>query len=146
MKKTTSFAKIMQFSLVLVIPCSPLYTKNPENIRAQCFVEHPRYWKRFLTLKPLLARHGLDFVDHDADVILCNRVNPEILKLNLPIIILERKASSFLWGSTRKALKLPQVKAVFKNRILKDKSLYNKPVLNDSLHLKIINDYVIFST
>ncbi len=132
--------KTIYLIIFLVFP-QCLNTKPKKFIRAQCIIEHPDYWVRFLELEPLFKKFGLCFVDKDPDVILCNRFFPEQLKTNKPVIILERKASAFLWGRTRKTISSPQVKAVFKNRVLKDKSLYNTPVCAQSWHFRLINDY-----
>ncbi len=131
---------MMKKILTLLLFITFLATQSKSTIKTLCFMKHPSYWKRFLALQPIFEKEGLQFVDENPDIIFTSYVNQEILDYNKPIIILERKASGFLWSSTRKAISNPQVKAIFKNRILKNKMLYNTPICAQSLHFNFIND------
>lgn len=118
-----------------------LHTKSKEVIRAECVVGKPKYWKRFLGLRKPLRKYGLIFVDSNSDIILCNRVTGKILKKNVPIVLLEQRASGSLRKSTRRALCNEQVKAVFKNRVLRDKKLHNIASVQNCYYLNLVNDY-----
>lgn len=140
MKKYNILQSLFIFFLVF---SQFLHTKSKEVIRVQRIIEcqNQRYWKRFPLLENYLKEYGLVFVDSRPDVIFCNCVTDKILKQNVPIIILERKASGSLRRSTRKAMVNKQVKAVFKNRVLKDRDLLNITSINDAYHCNIINNY-----
>ncbi len=117
-----------------------LHTKPKKVIRAQCIFENLKYWNRFLGLKKLFKKNGLIFVDSSPDVILCNSVTKEILEKNVPIILMERRSSGSLRESTRKVMLNKQVKAVFKNRVLKDKELHHVASYQNCYHFNLIND------
>ncbi len=117
-----------------------LHTKPKEVIRAQCILENLKHWKRFLGLKKIFKKNGLIFVDSSPDVILCNHVTEEVLEKNVPIILMERRSSGSLRESTRKVMLNKQVKAVFKNRVLKDKELHHVASYQNCYHFNLIND------
>ena len=143
-----SYKKYIKQIYVLFLLVSSVLAKKPTEIRAQCILGSPGCWHRFLQLNKHLRKCGLRLADKYPDVILCNKFIPELIDQDVPIIILERKASGSLWSSTRKSLKYNQVKAVFKNRTLKHKELYNVPNPRhiNAFHYKIINDYANITT
>lgn len=78
---------------------------------------------------PLLSKKGFVFVDKDPDLVLISGIATRNLCLDFkkfPIIILDGEESASLDGRLRRCLKVPAVKAVFKNTVLRDVSKYNE--------------------
>ena len=98
-------------------------------------------WQDLLDLEPYLLYYGLEFVDKNPDVILCTYVTEEILSQNKPIIILEKFAAASINEKTRAIIEHPNIKAVFKNRILKNKKWDNKPLVAGRYFNNLINAY-----
>lgn len=93
-------------------------------------------------LGPALQKKGIRFVTENPEVILCNTVNQEILKENKPIIILERIDSATLNRSSENALVYSNVKAVFKNSILRPLKLHAQgEKVCGRYHFKILEKY-----
>jgi hypothetical protein len=99
------------------------------------------HWRGLRKLAPYLEEHGLVFVDKHPNVIFCSNLPEKVLGKKKPIIIMERRAAASLKKATRRYLKNPIVKAVFKNRTLKDKSLDNQPAIYESYFLTLLNKY-----
>jgi hypothetical protein len=95
-------------------------------------------WTGFLKLKSHLKKLGLVFVSDNPDIILCSNNNANKIK-KIPFIINERKDGSSLID--KKNLKNPNCLAVFKNHILRPKSLNNQPTIANRYHCKIISDF-----
>ena len=129
--------------------CTTVYSQVVHNIKAQIVIKPERddiyHWKELLSHTNELANLGLTFVDSEPDVLLCNWVTKELLQTNIPIIILEINAAASLKNKTRKYLKYPQVKAVFKNRLLRDKNTYNAPHVQQTYFFSLVNDYAHLS-
>ncbi len=118
-----------------------LNTKPKKFIRTQCIIEKQKFWERLLGLEQFLNKYGLIFVDSNPDVILCNRVTEKILEMKVPIILMEKRSSGSLRESTRQAIKNNLVKAVFKNRVLRDKNLHKVASYQNCYHFNLINNY-----
>lgn len=118
--------------------------KLKKPLRARYFIEKgvEKRWQGLLKLEPELRNQGLIFVQENPDVLLCNKITKEIKELNKPIIVLEKRGSASLSRKSRTYLSDPQVKAIFKNRILKNPLDDNEKQAACSHSLTLLNKQV----
>ena len=131
----------MKFCLLLLTLATVQTACTNPTIRAQ-FPKEPKAIQSFLTLEPLLNKHGLITVEDNPDVIFVyNSYDIHTCPPDIPIIILERNAPASIKNKTRKALALPQVKAVFKNKALRPKKVNNKKQIMHIYCYHVVNKY-----
>lgn len=131
----------MKNNLFFLLLCILSFELTAHKIRALCVTGDQPRWDGLFEMAPLLKKNGLIFVNTNPDVILCNKVTDEVLQHNRPIIILEKSAAASVTRNTKSKLHLPQVKAVFKDRILREKTLNTIPAIRGRYFYNLINDY-----
>jgi len=109
------------------------------------FTQYAKPSKRVFvaTMMPLLQKNGIIFVEESPDLVLiCGTARVGLCKKfsNKPIVILDSAEAASMQPHVRHCLKEPNVRAVFKNTVLRPGRNYNKPTVYCSYHFKLIND------
>lgn len=100
-------------------------------------------------IMPALKKHGINFVTKNPDlVVIAGRVSKSLCEKykDFPVVIFDEIETASLDPSVRACLKEPNVCAVYKNTVLRDKAFYNQQTVrvnglgNYSYHFNILNN------
>jgi len=98
-------------------------------------------------MMPLLQKNGVIFVDDEPDLVLiCGGASESLCKKfsTFPVVILDEEEYASLSSGARKCLKKTNVRAVFKNTILRPLEKYNQCFVRNRYHFRVINDMCKF--
>lgn len=95
---------------------------------------------KYKELLNIIVINNLNEIKEDYNIIICNRCNEDILKLNKPVIICERHDSCTVSHTTRlEHINNDSVKAIFKEYIFIDKDKYKTYFYQNRYHFHLLS-------